>query len=112
MQEQENNEYEDQKSIDQDVLKKAFQLLSEHFDTVQIFTTRHEPVTESGTLEYSHGIGNYYARIGQIGMWVEKQKAENTSESLSSMFDGMIFEDLEDYDDEGEDGDEEGGESE
>lgn len=45
--------------------------LAEHFDAVQIFTSRLLP---DGTTEgYSRGSGNWMARYGQVEQWVKKQ---------------------------------------
>lgn len=100
--------YKSQKLIEQDAIRKAFEILGEHFDTVQLFLTRHEPVIESGTLEYTQGIGNYYARFGQVQMWIEKQKAESTSESFNNFLDNLpILEEIdEDLDEDDEEDDE------
>ena len=54
------------------VLSVARQL-GEHFDSVQIFVTRHEPGERDGTVTACAGIGNWYSRYGQIKEWVIKQ---------------------------------------
>jgi hypothetical protein len=59
------------------VLNRAIDDLSEHFDTVQVFVTKHEPAEEDGTIEYNAGIGNIYARFGHVEMWVDEQKNAN-----------------------------------
>lgn len=48
--------------------------LGEHFDTVQIFCTKHEPGLLDGTINIGLGSGNIFARIGQCSLWVEMQK--------------------------------------
>jgi len=80
---------------DEKVLRKALNELGEYFDTVQIFVTRHDPAEENGTLEYNCGIGNYYARLGQVKMWQDSQ------------IDGTIFFGPEESDENNEDEDEE-----
>jgi hypothetical protein len=40
--------------------------LGEHFDAVHIFATRHESGEEGGTIKVQKGVGNWYARYGQI----------------------------------------------
>lgn len=47
--------------------------LGEHFDTVHVFVTRHEPTTEGGTIGLGIGAGNWFSRYGQIKEWVIKQ---------------------------------------
>lgn len=54
-------------------LDDALRTLSEHFDSVHIFATRHEPTTEGGTLSVERGTGHWNARIGQIKEWVIMQ---------------------------------------
>lgn len=54
---------------DLEKVKRACADLGEHFDTVQIFTTRHEP-TEGGTRNISWGSGNWFARYGQTKNWI------------------------------------------
>lgn len=51
---------------------KALEELGEHFDTVQIFATRHESGEEGGTINMAYGAGNWFARYGQIREWLIK----------------------------------------
>jgi hypothetical protein len=61
---------------DEDIarVKEACQALGEHFDSVHIFTTRHEPEIEDGTVVVNSGVGNWYSRYGAIVEWVTKQE--------------------------------------
>ena len=56
--------------IDKDmlVIQKHVALLTEHFDTVHVFVTKHVNNSE-GTVQLNHGSGNYFARYGQIVVW-------------------------------------------
>jgi len=54
------------------LLEDAAKKLGEHFDSVQIFATRHEPTIEDGTITVSYGVGNWFARYGQIKEWLIK----------------------------------------
>lgn len=56
---------------DMERIQKALDILSEHFDSVQIFASRHEPATEDGTIAATRGFGNWYARYGQIAQWMD-----------------------------------------
>lgn len=58
------------RSPDLALLRKAVDGLGEHFDTVQVFVTRHEAGTADGTKHISMGSGNWFARFGQIKVWV------------------------------------------
>lgn len=51
------------------ILAEAVAALREHFDTVQIFVTRHD-VDAEGTLSRAEGSGNYFARYGLCEQWV------------------------------------------
>lgn len=58
---------------DVEMLKKHLHELGEHFETVHIFLTKHEPVIDEGTVTLQMGVGNWYARYGQITEWKIKQ---------------------------------------
>lgn len=66
----ENEANKNQLVADQDMVKKYAEELSEHFDTVQIFVTRHMPAELDGTRSINVGIGNCYARSGQVREWL------------------------------------------
>lgn len=65
-----------QAQIDSQQIDKAINLLSDHFDTVQIFCTR----TENGqTVHVTMGVGNWFARYGHVIdwlRWLDKQGPE------------------------------------
>jgi hypothetical protein len=58
---------------DQDLahLRQHVAALAEHFETVQIFATRHEQ--GRGTIHCAWGSGNYYARAGHVRAWLAKE---------------------------------------
>ena len=47
--------------------------LSEQFDSVRIFVSRHDG--KAGTCRVSIGRGNFYAQYGQIREWLIEQEA-------------------------------------
>ena len=54
-----------------DIIEKCCAQLMEHFDTVQIFVTKH--IGETGnTMSMDVGGGNWFARLGQVGSWMDK----------------------------------------
>lgn len=55
-----------------ELITKHAAALGRHFDTVQIFCTRHDPDCHpsSATQHFSAGTGNYYARFGHMKEWV------------------------------------------
>lgn len=58
---------------DLEMLRRHVDQLGEHFDTVMIFTTRHEAGTRGGTVNAHWGSGNWFARYGQIRHWLIKE---------------------------------------
>ncbi len=44
--------------------------LAEHFDSVQIFVTRHEAGRKEGTVNVNLGAGNWFTRFGQVKEWI------------------------------------------
>jgi uncharacterized Zn finger protein len=56
------------------IVDKAIQLLGEHFDSVQVFTSRYEPTLEDGTVSVRKGNGDWYSRFGQVKEWVIKEE--------------------------------------
>jgi len=61
------------------ILKNAVAVLMEHFDSVHIFTTRFVSHDE-GTQGLQWGDGNWYARLGQVKTWSEKQDQGSRNE--------------------------------
>lgn len=62
------------------MLQKHVQELGEHFDTVHIFITRHEPGEARGTINASWASGNFFTRYGQIKHWLIKKEEETKIE--------------------------------
>ena len=61
---------------DESLVEKTARELGEHFDTVQIFCTRHDSGSEGGTIHVTKGVGNYFARYGQCREWLVKEEEE------------------------------------
>ena len=73
---------ETQKDNDMALLERHTKQLMEHFDTVQIFVTRHRPGDAEGdTITADFGNGNWFARFGQIILWTENQTLMGEKES-------------------------------
>ena len=64
---------------DMEMLQKALDALGEHFDSVQIFATRHDSGGSGGTIGVKRGCGNWFARYGQVREWMiqEEQSSRN-----------------------------------
>jgi hypothetical protein len=64
----------DQEVKDQDIklLDDSIDRLMEHFDTVHIFVTRQESANQR-TVRVDLGKGNWYAKYGQIDLWLKCQ---------------------------------------
>ena len=58
------------------MLREAAEKLSEHFDSVHIFTTRYESSLDHGTVNVNYGTGNWFARYGQIRTWLVKAEEQ------------------------------------
>lgn len=65
--------YDKEKRAAFDRVKNAAENLGEHFDSVQIFVTRHAPEDE-GTHRIAYGTGNWFARVGQVFTWLQTEK--------------------------------------
>ena len=57
---------------------RALATLTEFFETAQVFVTRH---TASGTVNVNKGLGNWFARRGQVAEWLVKEN-ENSRASI------------------------------
>lgn len=60
------------READWELVGKALDMLSEHFDSVQIFTTRCESGMLDGTIRVEKGSGNWFARYGQVKSWMKR----------------------------------------
>jgi hypothetical protein len=56
-----------ERAKDLERVKHHAAMLMEHFDSVQVFVTRHTP---DGTVNVNFGCGNFFARYGQTELWV------------------------------------------
>lgn len=63
---------------DQQFCEEMASRLHSHFDTVCIFVSRSEP--DGKTMGYTTGRGNWYARIGQVGYWLDQQTTEDSDD--------------------------------
>lgn len=68
------HEETDKDDPDMKRLKEAARLLGEHFDVVAIYASRHEANTEGGTVYLSYGVGNWFARYGQVRDWIVREE--------------------------------------
>lgn len=66
-------------------VQSAVDSLGEHFDTVQIFCTRHDSGQVGGTITLCLGVGNWYARYGQIANWMIKSDEETRTETRKKL---------------------------
>jgi len=69
-----------QRQADIEMVKAHCNQLSEHFDTVQIFVSRHMPAELEGTRTINFGAGNWYARYGQV---VQRKIASDERERIA-----------------------------
>lgn len=59
-----------QEEKDMALIREALNKLSEHFDSVQIFATRHESGELDGTVNITLGTGNWFTRYGHVRSWL------------------------------------------
>ena len=71
------------RKIDTERVRECARALGEHCDTVHIVASRHEPETENGTVHTSFGLGNYYARVGQMREFLVKEDAISRAQALA-----------------------------
>lgn len=67
-----------QKEADEQRVKEAVDLLSEHFDNVQIFCNSYK--SGGMTSVFAKGHGNWFARIGQIRYWLIRDDEDTRME--------------------------------
>jgi len=60
----------------QEMLNEHARQLGEHFDSVQIFASRHESGIHGATLNFAAGEGNFYAAVGQVRLWLVMREEE------------------------------------
>jgi hypothetical protein len=73
MNQEEMNQEEAEEEKDMKLLTSHAAQLAEHFNTVQLFATRHE---DDGTVTVAYGEGNWYARYGQIKLWIKREEVK------------------------------------
>ena len=61
------------------LVRRHIAQLAEHFDTVQIFCTKSEG---KNTVQWKDGVGNWYARYGQVSAWLAEEKRIIESEAV------------------------------
>lgn len=64
---------EERHDDDMKIIGRHVAALMEHFDTVQVFCTRHNNADENKTAA-NKGDGNWFARYGQVKEWFVKQE--------------------------------------
>jgi hypothetical protein len=73
-----------QRKSDLEQVNKALEKLSEFFDTVQINVSRYDTVIGQ-TTRVDKGVGNWYARYGQLKAWVEREDESHRVETRNDM---------------------------
>jgi hypothetical protein len=67
---------EEMEKRDRELVAEALTKLGEHFDSVQIFVTRHESGEHNGTVKLDKGVGNWFARFGQVKEWEIREEEQ------------------------------------
>jgi len=66
----ESSDEKETRKRDEALVQGVVDRLGEHFDTVQVFCTRHDAPRLDGTVHMAMGSGNWFARYGQVQAWV------------------------------------------
>lgn len=72
--EQQADEEDERAESDMRIVRSHVTQLAEHFDTIQVFCTRHMETELGGTIVLHLGSGNWFARYGGVREWVIKQE--------------------------------------
>lgn len=62
-----------------ELIKNQANLLSQSFDSVQIFCTKFEPDNDHATSHYAYGNGNWFTRYGQVREWIVREEQGNSN---------------------------------
>lgn len=63
-----------------ELVKTHVAQLAEHFDSVQIFCTKVNPVEgQRGTASVTYGAGDQYARMGVTDLWLRRHREDKLS---------------------------------
>lgn len=73
--ERQKAEHKAQRDRDIAILKSHVSQLSEHFGSVQIIATRHDPESD-GTIIVNWGEGDWYARYGAVKWWILHEESD------------------------------------
>ena len=71
-----NNDETEKKDSKVKLVEDHVARLSEHFDSVQIFVTKHDNAAYNGTRNINWGTGNWFARYGQVMEWLKRTENE------------------------------------
>lgn len=62
------------------VLRRALDLLAEHFDCVHIFVSTYDPDRDA-TTGMNLGRGNQFARVAQVADWIDSEPLEDEEDT-------------------------------
>lgn len=69
---------------DMAAVDEAITKLGEHFDSVMIFVSRYDG-GDVGSVNVAKGLGNWYARYGQVREWLVKEEEVARIEAKKSL---------------------------
>jgi hypothetical protein len=61
---------------DMALIKSHVSVLAEHFDSVQVFCTRHDNQNLKGTINVHYGSGDWFARYGHVSAWLKSEEKD------------------------------------
>ena len=71
---------EEPEDPDMKIVEDHCSKLAEHFDSDQVFVTRHEAGEKDGTININWGNGNWFARYGQVLEWCVRRNEDTRCE--------------------------------
>lgn len=81
------NTFDAPNSAEEKAMEQCIKILSEHFETVSIFTSNYVGGEKDTEFRYV-GYGNWFARFGQVYDWITKQKHRARLEEEDDYDDG------------------------
>lgn len=73
---------ESERKKSSELVRETARKLGENFDSVLILATSHD---EAGTIRYEFGVGNYYARLGQLREFIIQMDEEIRQQKREQM---------------------------
>jgi len=84
MDDEAQDEFIEQEQAGEKAMEQCLTILREHYSTIQIIATKHYPspdISEGRTTNTERGTGDWFARYGAVGHWLQRQKRHAQQEA-------------------------------